>query len=145
MSYQQETWVAIGLLVLVSGLVGVLLLRVARSREVHVSEDLPIAAPHETAPVIAAQALHRVRGLRVDAHSPASFRLVRKVIPTWSVVFLLLGIVGVVLMFLVREDRVATAEVLDGPDGPVLRVIGPLDRAQATALRAALAATPARA
>ncbi len=145
MSNQQETWVAIGLLVLVSGLVGVLVLRVARSREVQVSEDLPIPGPREAAPLIAAQQLQRLGGVRVQPHSPTSFLLVRKVIPTWSLVFLLIGIVGVVLMFLVREDRVATAEVVEGPHGSMLRVIGSLDRAQATALRAAFTTTPARA
>lgn len=145
MTFDQETAVGIGLLILVTGLVGLLVVRIARSHEVEVAEDLPVPVSADRATLFVAQVLQALPGVRCEPVSPTSYRLVRKVIPTWSMVFLLLGLVGVVLMLLVRQDRATSAELLEGPHGVSLRLLGSLERKQVEAIRAAFSAVPVQA
>ncbi|MEZ5093939.1 hypothetical protein [Nocardioides sp.] len=134
MTFDQETAVGIGLLILVTGLVGLLVVRIARSHEVEVAEDLPVPVSADRATLFVAQVLQALPGSLTD------------VVPTGAQGDPDDGVPAVgagrwVLMLLVR----GSAELLEGPHGLSLRLLGSLERKQVEAIRAAFSAVPVQA
>jgi hypothetical protein len=145
-SNEQETLAGIGVIVVLMGLLALLLLRMARSREVDVEEDFWLAGPLDRVALGLPAALGQVPRLRVEVLDRTTFQLVRRVTPGWVyALFLVLGIFAAIAVALVKEDRRTPAVLVGTEHGPLLRVTGRLEKDQIPALRAALAPMTARA
>ncbi len=130
--------IALGLVLLV--------VRMVRYAEIEVASDFLFRGTPEDAAATALGVLDHLKGAELRSVSPYDFQLVRRVVPTWAMLFLLFGAIpGIVLSLLCREDQVTRAFLTPGPGSrPMLRLAGRLTKPQSEELHRRLAAVSTR-
>lgn len=145
-TYALQTIVASALAVLIAlGLI-LLVVRMVRYAEVEVTSDFLFRGTPVDAAATALRTLEDLKGIELRMVSPYDFQLVRRVVPTWAMLFLLLGAIpGIVLSLICREEQVTRAFLTPGPGSrPMLRLAGRLTKPQSEELHRRLASVALR-
>jgi hypothetical protein len=92
------------------------------------------------------RALDGIKGVELRPATPYDVRLVRRVVPSWCFLFLLLGAIpGIVLSLACRQDLANRAFLTPGPSNrPMLRISGRFTKPQAAELERRLGSVAVR-
>jgi hypothetical protein len=91
-------------------------------------------------------ALDGIKGVELRAPTPYDVLLVRRVVPSWCMLFLLLGAIpGIVLSLACRQDLANRAFLTSGPGSrPMMRLAGRFTKPQAVELERRLRSVATR-
>jgi hypothetical protein len=125
----------------------VLLVRsMARNTEIEITTDYLFSGTPTEAADSLSRALDGIKGIELRPATPYDVLLVRRVVPTWCYLFLLLGAIpGIVLSLACRHDLFNRAYLTPGPGNrPMLRLSGRFTKPQAAELEQRLRSVAVR-
>jgi hypothetical protein len=145
-TFDAPTIISLLLALVVLGALVMLVRSMVMNGETEVLTDYLFSGTPEEAARSMSSALVGIKGVELRPTTPYDVLLVRRVVPAWCNLFLLLGAVpGIVLSLACRQDLANRAFLTPGPgDRPMLRLSGKFTKPQAAELSQRLGSVAVR-